>query len=390
MDNTLNKHCIFHVPLQLRSDIKSASNIRPIKMIEAFRSIGYNVDVVMGDSGTRRKQITAIKHNIKRGMQYDFVYAESSTMPNALTDQDHVPRAPFLDCQFFKYCKNKGIPVGLFYRDVYWMYEAYLPNDPIKATLARFFYKVDIRAYRKCLSALFLPDAPSFFKNASVTVLPMAKPYIEVLKSIPFFSLPPGCEKDLCNYGGQFSEDTTVGPSRPLKIFYVGGIGGHYDLHPLLEATKLFRNCMLTLCVREKDWIQVIDEYAPFLNERTKVVHAAGADLGDYYRQADICSLVVGRNDYWAMAVPYKLYEYATYGIPIVATNLGIAADIIEHNRIGWIVEPTVESICELLAFLTSNPSAINEKKIQIMHFAQENTWECRAQNVAKILRVSE
>ena len=42
------KRCIFHIPNSLDKSAKSGSNIRPLKMIEAFKKNGYIIDVVMG------------------------------------------------------------------------------------------------------------------------------------------------------------------------------------------------------------------------------------------------------------------------------------------------------------------------------------------------------
>ena len=42
------KRCIFHIPNYIDLNRKSASNIRPFKMIKAFENIGYQVDCIMG------------------------------------------------------------------------------------------------------------------------------------------------------------------------------------------------------------------------------------------------------------------------------------------------------------------------------------------------------
>ena len=98
----LKKRMIFHVPNYIDLEAKSGSNIRPIKMINAFKEIGYDVDVVMGYASERKSKIKEIKNNIKNGVKYDFLYSESSTMPTLLTEKNHLPTHPFLDFSFFK------------------------------------------------------------------------------------------------------------------------------------------------------------------------------------------------------------------------------------------------------------------------------------------------
>ena len=77
-------HIIFHHPLPLDPDAKSASGIRPQRMLQAFKDLGYKVDIVSGYAVERNEAIKKIKKNISNGVQYDFVYAESSTMPTAV------------------------------------------------------------------------------------------------------------------------------------------------------------------------------------------------------------------------------------------------------------------------------------------------------------------
>ena len=124
------KNMIFHIPMQIDPKMQSGSQVRPHNMIQAFKNIGYNVDVVMGYVKNRKKQIAKIKENINNGVKYDFLYSESSTMPTTLTEKNHLPIAPFLDFDFFKFCKQYGIKIGLFYRDIHWKFEQYKKQTP--------------------------------------------------------------------------------------------------------------------------------------------------------------------------------------------------------------------------------------------------------------------
>ena len=101
----MNKQIIFHIPNKLDKSQNSGSQIRPIKMIQAFKNIGYKVDLIMGTVKERKIQIKNLKQRINAGEKYEFLYSESSTMPTALTEPHHLPVAPFLDFDFFKYCK---------------------------------------------------------------------------------------------------------------------------------------------------------------------------------------------------------------------------------------------------------------------------------------------
>ena len=101
------RRCIFHIPNYIDKTSKSGSSLRPQMMLEAFETIGYQVDYVMGYGEERKKAIGKIKQNIKNGIKYEFMYAENATIPTLLTEKNHFPRYPFLDFDFFAFCKKK-------------------------------------------------------------------------------------------------------------------------------------------------------------------------------------------------------------------------------------------------------------------------------------------
>lgn len=51
----MSKNIIFHCPFILNPNAISASGIRPIKMLEAFKKLGFEVDVVSGSTSERKK-----------------------------------------------------------------------------------------------------------------------------------------------------------------------------------------------------------------------------------------------------------------------------------------------------------------------------------------------
>ena len=151
-----NKSCIFHVPNHIDKNAKSGSHIRPIKMIEAFRENGYDVDIVMGYGKERKRQIDEIRKKIRAGKKYDFLYSESSTMPTLLTEKNHLPLYPNLDFGFLKFCRKNGIKIGLFYRDIHWKFEKYRSEVSVfKRSFSIPMYKYDLRKYKKLVDVFY-------------------------------------------------------------------------------------------------------------------------------------------------------------------------------------------------------------------------------------------
>lgn len=55
------KRMIFHHPLPLDRNAKSTSGIRPLKMVQAFEKLGYEVIKVTGYRRERKRKSNAIK-----------------------------------------------------------------------------------------------------------------------------------------------------------------------------------------------------------------------------------------------------------------------------------------------------------------------------------------
>jgi len=354
------KRIIFHCPFSLNPNAISASGIRPLKMLQAFESLGYNVDVVSGDTFSRKKAINTIIKNIKNGEKYDFVYSESSTMPTALTDRHHLPLHPFMDFNFFRFLKKNNVKIGLFYRDIHWKFDHYGLGLPwYKRQLALFFYYFDLKSYNKYIDVLYLPS------------LEMGK-YIDFVDSNKFNALPPAHDIPFPKESIMVNEN--------LKLLYVGGIGEGYKLYKLFDALRLMPEIQLTVCTRRLDWSNVKSDYG-VIPENIKIVHESANGLNELYLKSDIGILFVEPKSYWEFAVPFKLYEYIGKNKPIICCNDTLVGTIVRSNNIGWSIDYNVDALVELLTSLQSKD--ISEKTKNISKFSLTETWESRASKVS-------
>ena len=366
-----SKNMIFHHPLPLNYQATSASGIRPIKMLNAFKSLGYKVDLVTGYSAERKKRIKKIKNNIEKGLEYDFVYSESSTMPTILTDRYHLPLNPLLDFGFFKFCKRQNIKIGLFYRDIYWAFEGY-GNDLnlLKIAIAKLAYKYDLKNYNKYLTKLYLPS------------LEMGK-YVPIVNGKIFETLPPGSDSN-----NHFDADANLSSSEDekLNIFYVGGMSEHYQMHLLFKVVSQFPKIILTICTRENEWLSVKDTY-PALTDNIKIVHKVGEDMKMLMQQADIVSVFVKPHEYWEFAAPVKLYEYLGSRKPILASNGTLAANFVKNNKIGWAIDYKPSALTKFFVDLVNDRQKLVKVKGEMNAVAEQHTWVARAKQVQKDLK---
>ncbi len=359
----MNKHIIFHIPMHIDANRASASQIRPLKIIDAFKNIGYQVDVVEGYGKDRKRQIKEIKKKITTGTEYDFMYSESSTMPTLLTEKNHLPTYPFLDFNFFHFCKTHNIPIGLFYRDIYWCFIN--KNKDWKQHVAKFFYNYDLKQYEKYVDVLFLPTMnmfkyiPFHFKNQVV-------------------ELPSGC--DLHHITENIEHNN-------LEILYIGGVGGTYNLVSFMKAVSEITDIHLTVCCRKNEWEAVKSEYSQFENiPNITVLHKKGEDLIHLYKQADIFSMLYESSQYLKFAAPFKLFEAIGYGIPLIGYNENWSGRFIEEQGIGMACNNTFDDVLHSLRALCEDKNLIQKYKARLAEIAPTHTWENRCKQISDSL----
>lgn len=361
------KHCIYHYLEPISDCPGKGSALRPNRMLQAFRSIGYEVENVVGSSSERKKKIQQIKNKIAQGVQYDFVYSESVNTPTILADLDHIPRHPFLDFSFLTFCRNKGIPVGLFYRDIHWkfpdIYDCCMPKW--KSAFLKILFSYDLKQYNRAINLLYLPT--DLMKN-----------YVNVKR--PFKVLPPG--------GDLHQEELTCRSERipvkdgVLRIFYVGSISGFYDNRELVKAVHDTPNVQLTICTHAEQWQMNKDKYEPFLCDRVQIINKSSNELIEEYEHADIAACCMKDHEYLDLAMPIKVIEAITQGTPLLVSDSVSVSKLVDENQVGWSVKNSASMISQQLAYLRDHPEEIREKTRNTVQAAYKNTWEDRARQV--------
>ena len=360
-----NKKMIFHIPVPLDENAVSASGIRPLKMIKGFKEAGFEVDVVSGNAKERKAKILEIVNKIKNGEKYDFCYSESSTMPTLLTDRHHLPLHPFVDFGFFKELKRNNIPIGLFYRDVYWAFDLYKKSIPtLKRVFAVHFYKYDLKQYDKFVDTLFLPSLKMLQYIPGGVKIPNVQP------------LPSGCEI--------YDQIEEKNGHSGLNILYIGGITQPlYDLTPLIEAVRGRKMLNLTVICRKNEYDSMKDFYKMESEPNISVIHGSGEIVKESYKKADVFANLRVFDEYLKFAMPFKLFETVSYCVPVVASPGTAVADFVENNNAGWVVDGNYG---EFLQNLAENKELVEEKKEAVIKAIPENTWKARALFVAKQL----
>ena len=173
---------VYHAPFPLDREASSASGIRPVRMLDAFRELGYTVLDVTGSARERSRRLRALRDRLQGGERIEFLYSECATIPTMLTEPRHIPPHPFVDPALMGLMHRHGVPTSLFYRDIYWAFPDY--RERVGAALATAMgcvYRYDLAWYSRYIDRLYLP---SMRMGAHVPGFPEER----------MAPLPPGCE----------------------------------------------------------------------------------------------------------------------------------------------------------------------------------------------------
>ncbi len=340
-------------------------------MLAGFKEVGYQVDTVWGHAADRKRSIETVQRNVEAGVQYDFLYSESSTMPTILTESNHLPTHPLLDFGLFRFCKRTGVPIGLFYRDVHWQFEQYRQRVGWYKRILTFpLYYLDLWAYRQWVDVLFLVHMKML---KYVRLWPHRKPVHE---------LPPG---------GNIVELDRVQSRGQLRLFYVGGaIPPLYDVSNLLEgvhqAVQGGLDVHLTICCPADQWQARPKQYDMWTGDWLTVVHVSGESLQALYQEHHIAMVYLVPPPYFDFAMPVKVPEAIGFGRPLIAVEPTAAADFVRREKCGWTVSSDPKALSVLLRELQADPAQVEEKTQIIEHVRHEHTWAKRAEQVANTL----
>ncbi len=363
---------VFHCPFPVGKQALSSANLaRPVKMLSAFKQLGYQVEEVTGTARQRREKINRLKALIRQGLSIDFVYSETSNLPLFINEENRLPLFPFLEYRFFRWLRKRAIPQGLYLRDLHWRFPHFRTYPLYKRLPGVFFYWLDWLMYMSRCTHLFLP-------SLGLKVHLPTKPH-----GLPISSLPPGCDEI---FESMASGCKPRGDSTGLTLFYVGGVTPPlYDLTPMFRIAAELPDETVVLCCRADEWVKAKSAYSPYLSRNVHVVHAQGAELQDYYRRADLFLLAWNSYAYTNFCVPYKLFESVANHLPIAVLAGTESARLVLQEGFGWVAEDIPEFVA-LIGRLRCAPELLQEKSKQLSALAAKHSWTNRARFVVQAL----
>ena len=350
----MSKQILFYVPYDF-SSLKSGSQIRPYNMYKAFLNLGYEVDLIAGNIKTRKEAFKEIR---KKQKKYIFCYSEPSTYP----------LHPFVDYNIYLYIKKQHIPIAIYYRDAYWKFSEYFNKRGIKKLELLLRYRADLFLYNHIASVIFFPTS---------TLANMFNIRVKKL------CLPPGGENKFKNRNNLISS--------PLKGIYVGGINFRYGFDILLHAFSLVNNRQrveLELVCRDKEFKNISKEMKNFIDcSWINIHHISGKVLERLYYKAHFGIIPRRKDKYNDLAIPVKLFEYLSFGIPVIVTDCNEMGRFVKKNECGLVCKDTPESLADSILKLINDFGLYEylSKKAK-KTILNGNLWIDRAKTVESIL----
>jgi glycosyltransferase involved in cell wall biosynthesis len=338
--------------------MSSGSSVRPQRMYEAFRALGYEVELLAGLQNRRLERLKNVYKTYRR------------LRKNGLPDLCYVepPSGPFFnlcDHLLLIWLKRRGVPIGLFYRDAVWKFAKWWQVRGLKRLALVLMHRFDLLVIRRCCKTVFFPTQS------------MAELFDLPNKGV----LPPA------------GEDRLTAPRGVTRqAVYVGGVSSRYGTDILLAAFSLLNRRLpqpvfLKLVCRESAANPLFGGYRdePWL----EIISASGPQLEPIYKGCDV-ALFSGRRDiYMDFCMPVKLFEYISYGLPVVTTDCTEAARFVRENGLGLVSRDDPQSFAGCIERLYSEPELLKAAAGRCaLTLRQGNLWVHRARQAAQeILR---
>jgi len=308
------------------------------------------LDVVAGYRGPRRVALARYAWSGRlRGL--DGIYVESSTFLPAE-----------LDVAFLGLARALGIPVVMYVRDAYQLFDDYARADTLRRRIGRWAFRPAIRALGAVSTRLAFPtrglaEAVLGETGGTALLLPPASP------------APVEVER-----GPTANRLLFVGDARlPAQ-------GGDRLLSAVALARERGVDVELTVVARPGQ------EPSPPLPSWVSIIRAEGDGIVALLPEVLATVIPRPRSAYNDLALPIKLFEGLAYGRPLLVTNCREQAMVVREADAGIVAGDTVEELAEGVARIASAPAEeLDRWSANARVAAASASWRRRAVEIVQL-----
>lgn len=340
------------------NEIKSGSSVRPRKMLDTFKKMGIDVELLSTQQNRYVDRCKAVYKFIKKikNKKYDFCYIE---LPSG-------PIFGIYDIFLLQYINKCGIEIGMFYRDALWLFDdenVLLPK--YKKVIINILHKRDIRLFKKIAKKIYVPSA-SF-----------ATAFYNETGALQLDVLPPGTDLSIKTH----YKKTQTG-------IYVGSSSYKYGLADLIEAYRRlnemgykFKLIVVTRKFEYKTFFPNGHDY-PWL----EIKHVEGENLTPLYSKSDLAFIPIKKNKYTDMALAIKMLEYISFEKPIITNSLKETGEFLKKYDCALIYNESIEELMSRIVDFYENNLGIKLYE-NIVTAKNQNSWETRVSKIINDLK---
>lgn len=350
------KKSILYITFIEMSEVLSGSSVRPDRMYKAFLEEGHNVYLLKGSCERRNRKNR--KENVLNCLKWlqsnevDLCYFESPTYPIMYG----------FEYKLIKEISLRSIPMSYFYRDAYRSFDDLFPRrtgfvNTLKELYLDYLQKKTDRILH-LMNVVYFPTESFFclFEYKRMKTLPPAGECLFIQK-----------------------EEITK------TCIYVGGVSEIYGINLLIESfaelNRFKEEYRLILVCRKKEYLAEKNNIGEY--KWLRVEHASGDELIPLYKQADIGLLTLKPNQYTDMCIGIKLFQYLSYGLPVVCTNVKAMKNIIEENEFGVIAEYDKSDYAKKIKSIIDNADKLQYYKGHVrQNIIEKHLWVHRVRQI--------
>ncbi len=177
----------------------------------------------------------------------------------------------------------------------------------------------------------------------------------------------------------------------PKIIGFVGSIFPWHGIDILIESVSLLQQLYPNICLLIVGSGEIIPDLKQLASKTLKInsYHFTGnIDHKKVFTYLPLFDFAAIPNSHW-YGSPVKLFEYAAFGIPIVAVKNGPVSEIIEDRQNGYLILPQPKEMADTFIEALQN-EALSKKmgerlKEKVM---TEHTWQGTAKKVIALAKM--
>ena len=355
---------------QIESHRHSARLMRVRAMRDNFRKVG-RCFTLMGSNDITLKKLEYLNYLVSKNIPITLVYEESLSAPASLDSPKSTARVSLR-----RLITNNNLPYYVFFRDIYQAYPVYetLVKDQ---ALQRFkVLREEAVDMMKCAHKMYTPSEGFIDEMFVRGMLPQTdKRILDVL--------PPAINSASDILNGKYIS----GSNNIIKIVYSGGMGEFYDFSNFLKAMNLCKVLPIEfhLYIKRSELERSRHIYGYELDNASNIkIHTGSLTELAINMQFDLGMSLFDNDEYRKMAVPVKVFDYASLNLPQIVGVNNEACKIVTQYDIGFSLENSVEEIVKFLLKISKDRRILQSKQANIEKFRSENCWEDRVATVLK------